>query len=92
MYRGFDNDQGCEVAWNQINLKNLPSKDRQYISEEVKLNRKLNHPNIVHFISAWTNSSKEELIIITEIVTGGSLKQYLRKIKNPRIKVIKLWC
>ena len=80
------------MAWNTIGLKNLPQDDRAHITEEVKLNRKLNHPNIVHFISAWTNPVKEELVIITEIVTGGSLIQYLKKIKNPRLKVIKLWC
>lgn len=67
-------------------------KDRTQISEEVKLNRKLNHPNIVHFIYAWTNTIKEELVIITEIVTGGSLKQYLKRIKSPRLRVIKIWC
>lgn len=92
MYRGFDNDQGCEVAWNRLSLKNLPTAEQEHITKEVKLNRNLNHPNIVHFISAWTNSVKEELIIITEIVTGGSLKQYLKKIKHPRLKVIKMWC
>lgn len=62
------------------------------ITEEVKLNRKLNHPNIVHFIYAWTNTAKEELVIITEIVTGGNLKQYLKRIKSPRLRVIKIWC
>lgn len=92
VFRGFDNDQGCEIAWNSINLKNMSSHDRAHISEELKLNRRLKHPNIVSFISAWTNPSKEELVIITEIVTGGSLKQYLKKIKNPRLRVIKLWC
>ena len=92
MYRGFDNDQGCEVAWNRISLKNLPADAQVHITKEVKLNRRLDHPNIVHFISAWTNPVKEELVLITEIVTGGSLKQYLKKIKHPRLKVIKMWC
>ena len=52
VYRGFDNDQGCDVAWNSINLKYLQAHDRINITEELKLNRILNHPNIVHFISA----------------------------------------
>lgn len=92
MYRGFDNEQGCEVAWNTISLKNLTAKDKAQINEELKLNRKLNHPNIVHFIFAWTNTVKEELVFITEIVTGGNLKQYLKRIKKPRLRVIKTWC
>lgn len=89
VFRGLDNDQGCEVAWNSISLRNLPDEDRSHIADEVKLNRRLNHPNIVHFISAWTNPNKEELVFISELVTGGSLRQYLKKIKFPRLKVIK---
>lgn len=52
MHLAINNDLGCEVAWNTINLKNVPSSDLAKISEEVKLNRALNHPNIVDFISA----------------------------------------
>lgn len=80
------------MAWNSVSLKNLPQSDRNHVSEEVKLGKNLSHPNIVHFISAWTNGAKDELVLITEIVTGGSLRQYLKKIKYPRLKVIKLWC
>jgi WNK lysine deficient protein kinase len=29
---------------------------------------------------------------VTEIVTGGSLKSYIKKISYPRAKVIKHWC
>lgn len=69
--------------------------------------KSLKHPNVIHFISAWINKRKEEVVFITEIVTGGSLKRYdddnervkfvflssyLKKIKNPKLKVIKNWC
>ena len=39
--------------------------------------------------SAWT---KEELVIISEIITGGSLKNYLSRLRQPRLKLIKQWC
>ena len=73
-----------------MNLKNLNNQDKKQISEEVKLCKKLNHPNIVHFIAAWTTPA--QLVLITELLTGGSLKQYISKIKHPRLKVIKIWC
>lgn len=30
--------------------------------------------------------------MITELITTGSLRQYTKKIRNPRIKVVKKWC
>ena len=38
--------------------------------------KSLNHSNIINFINAWFNKKKDEVIFITEIVTGGSLKTY----------------
>ena len=38
------------------------------------------------------NKEKQELVFITEVVTGGSLKQYLKRVGSPRLKVVKLWC
>lgn len=64
---------------------------------------KLKHPNIIHIMNAWINKAKDELVYITELVAGGSLKKYvaldygvfnsgryLRKF-TPRMKVIKGW-
>jgi WNK lysine deficient protein kinase len=52
----------------------------------------LKHPNIIGFVSAWIHRQKSEIIFVTECVTGGSLKKYLKKIKKPRLKIIKKWC
>lgn len=41
---------------------------------------------------AWHNREREEVVFITEIMTGGSLKQYLKRIQNPHLRVIKQWC
>jgi WNK lysine deficient protein kinase len=37
--------------------------------------KNLNHPNIINFINAWICKQKDEVIFITEIITGGSLKR-----------------
>jgi WNK lysine deficient protein kinase len=50
-------------------------EDRKRISDEIALLKKLKHPNIISFISAWINKQKEEIVFITEVVTGGSLKK-----------------
>jgi len=66
--------------------------ERQRIKLEIDFLKRLKHPNVIHFIAAWMSTEKEEVIFLTEITTGGSLKKYLRKIKKPRLKVIKHWC
>ena len=76
MYRGYDNDSGCEVAWNVVKMQDLSKEDKMRISTEIEILKNLKHPNIIHFINAWINKSKNEVVFITEIVTGGSLKSY----------------
>lgn len=80
MYKAFDTQNGTEVAWNVINLRRLPRKDRIRIKSEIDLTKKLEHKNIIHFISAWANKQKEQVIFITEMITGGSLRKYVKKI------------
>jgi WNK lysine deficient protein kinase len=75
VYRGYDNESGCEIAWSNIKLGNLSKSERKRITEEIQILQRLEHPNILHFIKAWLKSNKEEVVFITEIVTGGSLKQ-----------------
>jgi WNK lysine deficient protein kinase len=92
VYRGYDSHTGCEIAWNVIKVHGMAASERRRITEEINLIKTLQHPHIIHFISAWVNRAKEEVVFITEIVTGGSLKSYLKRIRNPKLKVIKQWC
>ena len=92
VYKGVDNETGMEVAWNFISLNRLPKGDRVRVKSEIDLIKKLDHKNIIHFISAWYNNERQEVVFITELITGGSLKKYVKKIKRPRLKVIKGWC
>jgi WNK lysine deficient protein kinase len=92
VYRGIDEDTGREIAWNVIKINRLPKLDRKRISEEIHTLKSMKeHSNIIHFISAWINKSKEEVVFITEMVTAGSIRQYLKRIKRPRLKVLKTW-
>ncbi|CDW81608.1 mitogen activated protein kinase family [Stylonychia lemnae] len=92
VYKGIDNETGREIAWNVINFKRMPKQDRVRIKSEIDLIKILQHKNIIHFISAWVNKQKEKVIFITEMITGGSLRQFVKKIKRPRLRVIKGWC
>jgi WNK lysine deficient protein kinase len=59
VYKGIDHETGREIAWNVINLRSLPKQDRVRIKSEIDLIKKLEHKNIIHFISAWINKEKE---------------------------------
>jgi len=50
------------------------------------------HQNIIHCLSAWALKENKKIVFITELVTGGSLRSYLRKKETPRLKVVKQWC
>lgn len=92
VYKAIDSDTGCEVAWNVLKTCGMSKAEKERVRDEIMLIQKLTHPNIIHFIKAWHNREKEEVVFITEIMTGGSLKQYLKRIKNPHLRVIKQWC
>lgn len=91
-YRALDSQLGCEVAWISLNIKNLTSKEISRLSQSIKLNCQLSHKNIVSIICSWVNNDNSECVLITEILTGGSLKEYLRRLPQARFRLIKNWC
>lgn len=54
----------------------LLEEERKRISEELHILNNIKHPNIISLINAWISKNKCEVIFITEIVHGGSLKKY----------------
>ncbi|CAD8100019.1 unnamed protein product [Paramecium sonneborni] len=92
VYRGYDNESGCEVAWNVFQLMNVSENERRRAKQEIAILKSLQHKNIIRFVHSWQSKSKKELVFITEIVNGGSLKSYIRRITKPKLKVIRYWC
>ncbi|CAK82891.1 unnamed protein product (macronuclear) [Paramecium tetraurelia] len=92
VFRGYDNQSGCEVAWNVFQLNSVPENERRRVRQEISILSSLKHNNIINFVHSWHNKSKKEIVFITEIINGGSLKNYLRRITRPKLKVIKNWC
>ncbi len=80
------------MAWNILSTHGLNKKQKEQIRYEIELMKKLQHTNIIKLITAWHSREKEEVVLITEIMTGGSLKHYLQKMRYPRLKLIKQWC
>ena len=53
----------------------------------------LNHPNIVRFYDSWDcQQNKKNIVLVTELMTSGTLRDYLTKWKKIKEKVVKSWC
>lgn len=76
-YRAFDELEGIEVAWNQIevNERNRNSEDLERLYAEVHLLKTLKHKNIITFYNSWVDSENGNMNFITEIFTSGTLRQ-----------------
>ncbi|KAL3170998.1 hypothetical protein MRX96_013893 [Rhipicephalus microplus] len=72
----------------------LNKSERQRFREEAEMLKGLQHPNIVRFYDYWeVNTAKRKfLVLITELMTSGTLKTYLRRFKKINMKVLKSWC
>ena len=92
VYLAYDTDTGREVAWNAVAVNIMNEDSIKKIKAEIEILKPLKHPNIITFIYGFYNDKKKEIVFITELFSGGSLKSYLLEFKNPRLRVVKLWC
>lgn len=93
VYRGFDQEEGIEVAWNQVQLRNF-SDDQTVIDRfysEVQLLRSLKHENMLELYNFWTDKEKGTLNFITEVCTSGNLREYRKKHRHVSLKALKKW-
>ncbi|XP_076329039.1 uncharacterized protein LOC143235106 isoform X8 [Tachypleus tridentatus] len=94
VYKGLDTATGVAVAWCELQQERLNKSERQRFREEAEMLKGLQHPNIVRFYDYWEVNlpKKKYLVLITELMTSGTLKTYLRRFKKINLKVLKSWC
>ncbi|XP_056404957.1 serine/threonine-protein kinase WNK4 isoform X2 [Hyla sarda] len=53
----------------------------------------LQHPNIVRFYDSWKSIVKGQIciVLVTELMTSGTLKTYLKRFKEMKLKVLQRW-
>ncbi|KAF8413351.1 hypothetical protein HHK36_001330 [Tetracentron sinense] len=93
VFKGFDEVDGIEVAWNQVKITDAlqSPEDLERLYSEVHLLKSLKHDNIMKFYYSWVDYKKKTVNMITELFTSGSLRQYRKKHKNVDMKAIKNW-
>ncbi|XP_068153727.1 nuclear receptor-binding protein homolog [Drosophila tropicalis] len=87
VHLAMDTEEGVEVVWNEVQYANL----QELKSQEDKMRQvfdnllQLDHQNIVKFHRYWTDIQQPErprVIFITEYMSSGSLKQFLKRTKR----------
>ncbi|XP_030374011.1 nuclear receptor-binding protein homolog [Scaptodrosophila lebanonensis] len=87
VHLAMDTEEGVEVVWNEVQYANL----QELKSQEDKMRQvfdnllQLDHQNIVKFHRYWTDIQQAErprVIFITEYMSSGSLKQFLKRTKR----------
>lgn len=53
----------------------LSEKEKERFASEVEILRSIDHPNFIRYYSSWYNAASEKVIIITQIVTNGTLNK-----------------
>ncbi|RZF44253.1 hypothetical protein LSTR_LSTR003893 [Laodelphax striatellus] len=94
VYKGLDTQTGVAVAWCELQEKKLNKSERQRFREEAEMLKGLQHTNIVRFYDYWevTLTKRKYIVLVTELMTSGTLKTYLRRFKKINPKVLKSWC
>ncbi|XP_066482942.1 nuclear receptor-binding protein [Tiliqua scincoides] len=99
-YLAMDTEEGVEVVWNEVQF----SERKNFKLQEEKVKAvfdnliQLEHLNIVKFHKYWADvkENKARVIFITEYMSSGSLKQFLKKTKKNHKtmneKAWKRWC
>lgn len=99
-FLAMDTEEGVEVVWNEVQF----SEKRDFRAQTEKIRQvfdnlcQLDHPNIIKFHKWWTDtkSDKPRVIFISEYMSSGNLKQFLKKTKKNnktfQLKAWKRWC
>ncbi|KPP68103.1 nuclear receptor-binding protein-like [Scleropages formosus] len=101
-YLAMDTEEGVEVVWNEV----MFSERKNFKLQEEKVKAvfdnliQLEHLNIVKFHKYWADvkENRVRVIFITEYMSSGSLKQFLKKTKknhktmNEKVQAWKRWC
>ncbi|XP_061463280.1 nuclear receptor-binding protein 2 isoform X2 [Rhineura floridana] len=99
-FLAMDTEEGVEVVWNELQF----TDKKAFRAHEEKIKTMfeqlvvVDHPNIVKVHKYWLDikETKAQVIFITEYVSSGSLKQFLKKTKKNHkamnARAWKRWC
>lgn len=89
--KAIDEEEGKEVAYNEFRIKHYENETQSVssFSKEITLLKAIDHPNILKILDYWFTD--DNFTFITELMTGGSLKEYIEKNGPLSTKLIRKW-
>ncbi|XP_053571457.1 nuclear receptor-binding protein 2 [Bombina bombina] len=99
-FLAMDTEEGVEVVWNELHFtdKKIFKAHEEKIRTMFQNLMVVDHPNVVKFHKYWLDveETSARVVFITEYVSSGSLRQFLKKTKKNRkttnAKAWKRWC
>ena len=91
IFKGYDYNAGREVAWCEINIEQGNTQNIPLLIKNIENIIKLKHPNLLEYIAVYYKEDTNKLIIITELLQGGNLKEYRKYQKKLKVKLVKKW-
>lgn len=76
VYKGFDEREGIEVAWNQVKSHDF-IKEGHKLTQEINVLKNMKHKNVMCFYDSWIDEESGTVNFITELFTSGTLRQYV---------------
>ena len=86
-YIGIDNDRGCEIIWNEIEIKSINENNSKKLYNEIKRLKSLSKEDCINTIQdCWLTNDQNSIVFITDCFGMGTLRQYLTKIDRQKLK------
>ena len=101
VHLAMDTEEGVEVVWNEVQYSSLQELKSQEETMRMLFDNllQLDHQNIVKFHKYWSDTqdpSRPRFIFITEYMSSGSLKQFLKRTKRNAkrlpLEAWRRWC
>lgn len=89
--KAIDEEEGKEVAYNEVRIKQYEEETQtsSSFSKEIALLKNIDHPYIIKIFDYWF--IEENFVFITELMTGGTLRDYITKVGPLNSRLIKKW-
>ena len=95
VFKAFDEEEGMDVAWNQVKVHGLPAAEKQRLLSEVEILKRLDHKNVLKFYHSWNATSEKTGEVSVNFITeacAGTLNKYAARFKNNLdMRAVKSW-
>lgn len=91
MHRAVDQEEGNQVSWVEVPIAMKSEEQGRHLLEDLRNVAKLRHANLMRCHAQWLKPSGSVLVIIQDLIPGNTLRDHLKKIKQPRLRRVQVW-